>query len=276
MSDVDRHVLQQPEPGRPSSRRWALVIGIEKYQRVPAVPFARRDAYVVHEYARKILGVPTENILLLVDDDATQAQLKVQVEDHLARRVREGDQVFVFYAGHGLPDPATRQPYLLPADGDPQSIRLSGYSAQELYRALGALKAERVVVFLDTCFSGVGGREEDLRPLLADARPGILAVTDPVIAHPNLVVLAAAKHDQISNSAPEAGHGLFTYYLLKGLTGAADANRNGRIEVRELADYVREAVDSAARRRFGQTRQQTPTVAPTDVGPERDFVLVAR
>lgn len=277
LSDVDRYTLERP-PREANPRRWAVIIGIEKYQRTVAAPFARRDAYIVHEYVRKLLGVPAENIFLLVDEEATGNALKVVLEDRLPRRVQPGGQVFVYFSGHGLadPDPRARRPYLLPADGDPQSIQLSGYSAEAFYGALGRLQAERVVVFLDACYGGVAARQEELQPLLSGVKPGLLRVTEPALVYQHLTVLAAAQNHQVSNVDPETGHGLFTYHLLKGLMGSADVNRDGQVGLRELAVYVRDTVDRVVRQRFGQTREQTPVLMPSELDPGRDIVLVEK
>ena len=277
LSDVDRFILDPKLPAlAPNPRRWALVIGVEKYRQTVGADFARRDATVFREYARKRLGVSPENIALLLDEDATKANLEVELKDRLPRRVRSGDEIVVYFAGHGLADPATRQPYLLPADGNPESLAVSGMSLEALYTALGSLPAARVVVFLDACFSGPTGRGAEVQPLLAQARPGTLVVVDPVLAAKNLVVLAAAQGNQVSNSISETGHGLFTYHLLKGLSGAADTDRDGRVRLGELAAYVRDAVDQAARLRFGGTRSQTPTIRPEVLDAARDLDLVGR
>lgn len=274
-SDVDRYIsgLQTAQSNR---QRWAVIIGIEKYQRTVGAPFARRDAQSVKEYAQKLLEVPQENIFLLLDEEATKTTLQVLLEERLPRRLKPGDEVFVYYAGHGLADPRTGQPYLLPSDTDPQSIQLSGYSAEAFYGALVRLKGQRVVVFLDACFSGVVGRQQQAQPLLPGARPLVLTVEDPAVRHGNLTVLAAAQHGQFCNSDPESGHGLFTYHLLRGLVGEADSNGDGRVGLVELASYVKDAVDRKARELYGQTRYQTPVLTPAKLEAGQDIKLTDR
>lgn len=275
-SDVDRYIggLQAV---RPNPQRWAVIIGIEKYQHTVSALFARQDAQSFKEYAQKLLGVPQENTFLYLDEQATKTNLQVLLEEKLPRRVKAGDQVFVYYAGHGLADPRTGQPYLLlSSDTDPQSIRLSGYSAEAFYGALGQLKDQRVVVFLDSCFSGMVGRQNKVEPLLLAARPLVITVDDPALKHNNVTVLAAAQHDQLSNSDPETGHGLFTYQMLKGLVGEADLNRDGRVRLGELASYVKEAVDRKSRQLYGQTRDQTPVLTPAKLDTGQDIELTSR
>lgn len=273
-SDVDRHILAMGAT-RADPRRWALIIGIEQYRKAPAVAFASRDATAMREYAMKLLGVPPENVVLLLDDQATKSAMQVVVEDRLQQQVQPGDTVYVYFAGHRIPEVRDGTPYLLPADGDPQSLRVGGYSVNDMYTALGKLKAERVVVFLDACFSGLSARQDQPEMLLAGARPTVLIVKDPMLASQKLVSFAAAQNDQVSNAHKEQAHGLFTYFLLKGLGGAADTNRDGSLKLSELAEYLKEQVSRSSRQLFGQTLQQTPVVRPV-LEPHRDMVLIGK
>jgi uncharacterized caspase-like protein len=258
--------------GRADQRRWAVIVGIEQYRKAPPVLFARRDAYAMREYAIKELGVPPDQVILLVDDQATKSELQVILEDRLQQRVQPDATVYVYFAGHGMPEVKDGTPYLLPADGDPQSLRVSAYAVKDFYNALGKLKAERVLVFLDSCFSGLSARQDQLQMLLPGTRPAVLVVRDPVLSSQNLVSLAAAQNDQVSNAYREQYHGLFTYFLLKGLSGDADKNHDGTLRLSELAEYLKDQVSRTSGQRFGQNRQQTPVVNP-DPAQGRDMVL---
>jgi uncharacterized caspase-like protein len=108
--------------------------------------------------------------------------------------------------------------------------------------------------------------------LLAGARLAFLTPDNSVLAYPNLVSFAAAQNDQVSNAHKEQAHGLFTYFLLKGLSGDGDTNRDGNLKLSELAEYVKDQASRTSRQRFGQTMQQTPDVQPV-LDPHRDMVL---
>jgi len=272
-ADVDRFILGA-SPARPDSRRWAVVIGIEQYRRAPRVAFATRDAYAMREYAIRLLGVPSEQVLLLVDDQATKAEMQVLLEERLQQLIRAGDTVYVYFAGHGAPEVKTRTAYLLPADGNPQSLRLTGYSLKDFYAALGQLKADRVLVFLDACFSGLVARGKGSEMLLAEARPGVIEVDNPAIVYENVVSFAAAQNDQLSNAYNEAAHGLFTYFLLKGLGGGATA-ASGQLSLSGLAQYVKDQVNRTSRQLFGENQHQTPVVNP-EINSRQDMILVQK
>jgi len=152
---------------------------------------------------------------------------------------------------------------------------ITAYPVEMLYKDLDRLPAKEIYVFMDSCFSGKSGRVEKEELLVAGVRPGVLKVKDPLLLSKKLVVLAAAKSNQLSNYYKQEGQGLFTYYLLKGMTGEADSkNKDKKITLSELSKYVEEEVSSASRRLFGISRQQNPVVMPTPLG-EREGLSIA-
>lgn len=242
---------------RPSD--FAVVVGIENYRRAPRADFAERDAAAAKAHFLA-MGLPQRNIIHIAGEDATRSRLSAYLEEWLPRNVKPDSTVYFFYSGHGAPDAQTGQAYLLPADGDPSFLKTTAYPLKELYAALGKLKAKEVVVALDSCFSGAGGRSviaQGARPLVNAASPS--ADTG------RLVVFAAAQGEQITGGYPEQGHGLFTYHFLTGLAGAAK-DRSGRVTTSGLFQYLKPLVEDEARR---QNREQSPTLT----GPA-DKVLV--
>lgn len=207
-SDLD----ELPKAAAPR-RAHAVVIGVENYREgLPRADFAAGDARLAAEYFKRVLGVPAENVALLVDDRATNTDLQKYFERWLPNRVKAGDEVYVYFSGHGSPNPVTGDSYIVPYDGDPAYLEQTGYPVKKLYDQLAKLPAKRVLVAMDSCFSGAGGRSV----LAKGARPLVTAVAATALPA-NVTVIAAAAGDQISNSYQEKGHGLFTYYLLKGL-----------------------------------------------------------
>ena len=110
-------------------------------------------------------------------------------------------------------------------------------------------------MFLDTCYSGVS-RDEQM--LLASARP-IRIVADEQEGIPdNFTIFSATELDQISSGLKEAKHGIFSYYLMKGLEGKADSNKDYKITNGELLAYMDINVSQKAAE-LG--RQQNPSLA---------------
>ena len=245
-SDVDRELPK----GSPRPQDFALVIGIEKYRSLPAADYGERDAETVRAYLRG-LGVPPEHIVLLAGERATRTDMANYLEDWLPRNATPQSRVYFYFSGHGAPDPSTGSAYLMPWNGDPAFLKSSAYPVKKVYESLQKLRAKEVVVMLDTCFSGAGGRSviaKGMRPLVTVADSNLPAGS-------KLSVLTASSGSEITGSLEGQGHGMFTYYLLKGLQGAADADRDAHVTLQELHTYVRAEVRRAARL---QNREQTP------------------
>ncbi len=229
---------------------FALVVGIEKYQNVPKADYAEHDAQTMKKYF-EAMGVPEENVILLTGDKATRTGLAKYLEEWLPKNVTADSRVYFYYSGHGAPDPADSTAYLVPWDGDASYLKTSAYPVSRLYEKLAALKAKQVIVMLDSCFSGAGGRSV----IAKGARPLVNVVNTAVPEDSHLTVLAASSGDQISGTIDEQGHGMFTYFVLKGLKGEADPEDTGHVSLDALYTYVKKSVSRAAHR---DNRDQTP------------------
>lgn len=249
-SDVDR---VPPSRAHPKKNAYAVVIGIEQYrQKLPQADFAAHDAKIVGEYLTKVMGYPEENVVVRLNDKAARTDLEKYLEEWLGSKVMSGDSVFVYYSGHGAPNTKTGEPYLVPYDGDPAFIESTTYPLKRLYAAMDKLPAKEVVVMLDSCFSGAGGRSVIAKGM----RPMMLSIENPVLASGKTMVLAASSGTQTSSTFEEKSHGLLTYYFLKGLQGEGDLNKDGTIDMAELYEYVRPNVERVARSLYNN--EQTP------------------
>jgi hypothetical protein len=229
---------------------FALIVGIEKYDALPPATYAERDAAAAADFAAA-MGVPARNIVTLTGAHATRAGLAKQLEGWLPNNVNANSTVYFFYSGHGAPDPKNGHAYLVPYDGDPEYLEQTSYPLKRAYQKMGELKAKRVIVMIDSCFSGAGGRSvlaKGARPLVSSVDTGFNS------ADGKIAVLAAADGDQISGTNDEKGHGLFTYYLFNGLNGAAK-DASGQVTLKSLFDYVKPQVMGDARR---ANREQVP------------------
>lgn len=237
--DIDE--LPAARAARPHS--YAIVIGIEHYrEKLPNADFAAGDAKLAAQYFERALGVPEANVALLTDDRASKSDFEKYFERWLPNRVAAGDTVYVYYSGHGAPNPAKGDAYLVPYDGDPTYIEETGYSVKRLFDQLAKLPAKQVYVAMDSCFSGAGGRSviaQGARPLVTVAQADVPA---------NLTVLAASAGNQISNSYQEKGHGLFTYFFLKGIKEKGE-------DLHAVFDYLKPEVSRVARREYNADQE---------------------
>lgn len=242
---------------------YAIIVGIEKYPDLPAATYAERDAAAAKNFIRA-MGVPERNIMFLTGNRATKTGMEKMLEAWLPNNVSEKSRVYFYYSGHGAPDTKTGDAYLVPSDGDPQYLAQTGYPLKRLYSKLGELKAKSVLVALDSCFSGAGGRSV----LAKGTRPLVGKVDMAVQAEGKISVISASAGDQISGANDEAGYGLFTYNLLQGLNGAAK-DPQGQVTLKSLYGYLKPRVQDEARR---GNREQTPQLQSNG----EDFILRAK
>jgi hypothetical protein len=260
--DVDR------APGR----RYAVVVGVSRYAHaergVPHLRFAASDARAVRDFlvAPDGGGFQPERVRLLVDEQATSANLRSSLFTFLTEPGPD-DLVVIYFAGHGAPDPRDpRLLYLITHDTDPRDMGGTAFPMWDLPTVLGrVVKARRVLVLADACHSqGVGGAA------------GGGAATPINLAHQYLAryardaqhaLLTASGISEASLEGPRwgGGHGVFTFFALRGLRGQADGDRDGTVTAGELFVYVRDHV------RRETAGQQTPTAV---AGLASDLALI--
>lgn len=253
---------------RSDPNKWGLVIGIENYANLPKVENAAADARAMRRYLRNVVGVPDEQLIVLRDGQATRAQLRGYLRERLPNRLSAQDTLYVFFAGHGVPDLSAegvdKPAFLMPYDGDQAAIRSTGYRVTNFYADIEQLPVAHAYVFADACFTGATRSGELIDP---DMRPALLKTKKPRVALDKTLVLSAADMQQVARSHPDAAYGLFTHYLLLGLRGEADENRDDQVTVHELHDYVRRQVEEIAREIFNA--EQTPVLYPRTGQPDQ-------
>lgn len=229
-SEVDKNIPINPLK-YPS--RICLIIGNEDYSSQQRnlssevnVKFARNDATIFGEYAKKTLGVKDENMFLLLDATSGVMQQNIELVSKLASKMGPEAEVIFFYAGHGLPDEITKTPFLIPVDVAGSDLN-SAIKLSDICKKLGDSGSRRVSVFLDACFSG-GGRESGLV-----AARGVKIKPREESLSGNVVVFTASSGEQSALPYNEKQHGMFTYFLLKKLQ-----DTSGDVSYMELRDYV--------------------------------------
>lgn len=245
---IDHSIDQNiPTGSANNTNTFAVIIGNEKYQRVMAVPYANNDAKVFAEYCKKTLGLPEKNVRIY--ENATYGTMLGAMSDiqKIARAYKGDINVIFYYAGHGVPDEATGDAYLLPIDADGINMRIC-YPLNQLYKELGDLRVKSVTCFMDCCFSGA---ERGNGMVVAARGVAIKVKSDQPVG--NTVVFTAATDKQTAFPYKEKGHGMFTYYLLKKLR-----DTKGDCTLGELGSYISDEVAKQAVVTNG--KEQTPVV----------------
>ena len=233
-SDVDENI---PVCSTPNPDRFALIIGNEDYSSKQKeintemnVEFARTDAAIFKEHAIKVLGIPEQNITFLLDATLGEMGRGIDKMNKIIKVTDGAAEVFVYYAGHGLPNETTKEAYLIPVDVNGSNLNYA-ISLNTLYAKLTEFPSKRVTVFLDACFSG-GARNQGL----LQAR-GVKVRPKEDNLKGKLVVFTASSGEQSSLPYKDKNHGLFTYFLLKKLQES-----RGDISYKELSDYLSKSV----------------------------------
>ena len=245
-ADVDRNI---PKTDFLNKNTFVLIIANENYQTLASVPYAINDGKIFRQYCEHTLGIPAKNIH--AQANATGNQIKAQ-SNWLSNVVEVFDNpnIIFYYAGHGIPDEASKTAYLLPVDGSGTDVS-TGYKLDDLYATLGNMPASQITVFMDACFSG-SKREQGM---LAEAR-GVALKAKSGVPQGNMVVFSAAQGDETAYPNREQQHGLFTYYLLKKLQ-----ETQGDIALKDLGDYITKQVSQQSL--LLNSKKQTPCVTPS-------------
>jgi WD40 repeat protein len=249
-SDVNRDIpvgtIKQPNT-------FALIIGNEDYSSYQKgittemnVAYAKNDALTFKEYCSKTLGIPEENITCILDATAGKMWQEIDRLSKLIQATNGKASVIFYYAGHGLPDEQTKEPYLIPVDVTGSNIT-AAIKLSTVYEKLTEYPSKQVTVFLDACFSG-------------GARDGVLLASRAIRITPksdylkgNIVVFTASSGDESAMPWKAQQHGMFTYFLLKKLQ-----ETKGDFTYAELNTYLRENVGLESVRT--NSKKQNPQV----------------
>jgi len=224
---------------------YALLVGISKYAKPElSLQFADKDADVFGDLLESPRGggLPPGNVMLLTDQKATTAAVRNGFQDFLKRRATKNDTVVILIAGHGTVEvPGSKNAFILTYDSDPQDLKSTALAVDELQSLFEEqlAKVGRVLLFVDVCKAGTIGTIHNTT-VSADVQH----LGD---VEGDLFGLLASRPKEVSLEGPEfgGGHGVFSYYVIKGLEGAADANGDGVVDANELIQYVSNQVPMA-------------------------------
>jgi hypothetical protein len=223
---------------------WAVVVGIDAYSNVPPLKYAVNDAKAFYEYLVKRSQIPRENVTLLLDRDAGLGRIRSTLGTHLKNKASKEDMVILYFAGHGATETDVQSPdgdglekYLLPYEADPKDLYASAIPMREISYIFDRIRSERLVFIVDSCYSGAsGGRTISttggFRASISDT------FLDRIAGGRGRVILTASAANEVSEEKDELKHGVFTYFLLDGLLGKADADKDGVVTVDEIYGYV--------------------------------------
>lgn len=203
------------------ARRFALVVGANDGGpgRV-RLKYAHRDARAVADVLLRFGGVHRGDLLFQVNPDRPTlltALQKVRGWLQAARQGGERAELVFYYSGHS----------------DETGILLRGqhFTYREIRAGVGDLPADLRIAVLDSCASGVLTRLKG-----GVRRPPFLAA--PGVEVRGKVFLTSASASEGAQESERLRGSIFTHFLLSGLRGAADADRDGKVTLHEAYRYA--------------------------------------
>ncbi len=241
LAPLVKKIKQAPLDGK----KWLFAISVEKYDEADPVIYATNSANSFISAMQKRLGIDERHTYALLNEKATTGGIKGSLE-RLLQNVKEGDSIYFYYSGHGIPDPKDGEPYILPRDVIADYVtREKDLMARSLYKKLSDSKASQVVAFVDSCYSG----RTDGISNIKGAAAGHFKTKEVEFDKTKMAVFSAGTSGQFSNAFPQKGNRLFTYYLTKDLatkenleldTLAADVYANVKEESLKMGDIKRQ------------------------------------
>lgn len=207
-------------------RIWAVVIGVAQYNHMPTLRYTDDDAYQLFAFLKSPEGgaLPDNQIRLLIDEDATKKNILDAMRAVLLR-ADDNDVVLFYFSGHGL------QGCFLPVDYDGYNNKLFHHEVREL---LQASRAKHKLVLADACHAGT---------LLA-MRSGTVGTALQTYydafdkSEGGLALLLSSKGEEYSLEDGGLRSGVFSHFLIRGLKGEADKDKNKIVTIQELHDFV--------------------------------------
>lgn len=213
---TQRGLAIAPNPGYAGAcgNYHALIIGINDYQEWPRLQTAVKDATVIRDTLVSRYGFLEKNVILRTDKAASRQNIARDLR-YIARSMGNGDNLLIYYAGHGQLDDFTGDGYWVPAEGamkDPDTWLANSYIKAIL--SSEKLQAKNVVVIADSCYSGS----------MLRGGPSLMSLDDQRYRE-KLAEKASLRSRQVISSGgvePVAdggadGHSLFAFYLIDAL-----------------------------------------------------------
>lgn len=244
--DVEQVSPHASSVRHPDTSVIAIGLSSTLTQQIPSRTHASHDAETVAKYFQTLGGVPVSNIALLTDRKATSAQIEKTLREWLPTHSTKDGIVIIYFSGQAMVSPRG-EILLVPYDGTKTPTSLYRLSALE--SVLAKLNPRQAILIFDGKTSPV---------VEQTAKTPITPRWD--LDGENTIRLIAVEGLAAGIEDDSHRHGLFTYYLLRGLRGEADTNRDGKVTLGEVSGFVRQKVAWASKAQFNKT--QRPQMIP--------------
>ena len=215
-------------------RLWVVAVGISKYQdpSIDQLRYADTDAKAIYDYFRYTFKLQEDQGFLLLNERATLREIKSTLGALITRANDPRDTIVLYFAGHGSREHVTGDldsdklnKYLLPYDASNTDPFGTALEMDDLTSIIKRLIPRRVVILLDSCFSGTAGVIEG-------------KFLDPLTQDIGRVLITASGPEEKAEESEPCHHGVFTCYLLEWLRSAANVGNDGFIDLHKAYTSV--------------------------------------
>lgn len=205
---------------------FVVSVGIANYAnpKVSNLSSTEKDAIAMADFFKK----GTDNVVTITGKYATKRQI-LKALKHQFSKAKSVDKIIFFFSGHGYPGGFCPYDMLKVEDG---------LTYREILEVMKSSRAKSKFIFADACFSGSmrkNGNRQNRESLTENTR--------------NILFFLSSRDGEVSIESPFTRNGYFTKFLLKGLRGAADNNRDRKITASELYRFVSEGVKNQSQDR---------------------------
>jgi hypothetical protein len=235
----------QPIATRPTfsanMRVWVVVVGIADYQRIGKLNYTDDDAYRMYAYYKSPEGggLPDNQIRVLIDEDATRNNVMRAMQD-IYSQAGSSDAIVFYFSGHGA-----RDAFVLWEYNGPTPNRRGLLLHEELHTLFEQSPAKYKYIIADACHSGSSG-QQGVKSASATEQHFYQTFEQ---SQGGFVMLLSSMSNEYSLETSGIRQGVFTHFLIRGLKGEADTNKDRIVSVVELFDYVESNVSTYTKRR---------------------------
>ncbi|GHT35521.1 hypothetical protein FACS189427_05000 [Planctomycetales bacterium] len=240
-----------------TGRSFAILVGINKYYDLKPLNYCENDINALCEQFTKI-GFAKQDVFKLtpsmdVNDHPTKDHIEATI-DHVLDLTEPEDTVIIAFAGHGAE--IAGKPLFCPMDTKQDDLEGTTIAIGGLFSKLNKNKAKFKLLIVDAC------REQlsNTRSIGNTARSLSSADFNPP---EGIALLQSCKKGEFSYEIDELKHGVFTHFMIEGLKGSADSDKDGVVTFLELQQYVAAKTKD---RVFRDTKKsQNPSATMKDV-----------
>lgn len=262
-----------------TGRRFALLIGIDTYldPDINNLKFAERDINALHDVLVSYAGYDPKNVIVMLTSDPeprnrpTRNNILMALQ-WLSMNLSTEDSLMIMYCGHG--DTHGDVNFLVPMDGKKSLLEDTAIRFSRLFEWLDRCEAGSQMVFIDSCHSGgLASNERGSRGMQV-VSTSINKEMDRYVAAGRAVVTSSSR-DEVSYECVDLQHGVFSYFLIQGLSSSqADLNGDRILTVYEIGHYLRQKVSEWCRD-HRKVPSQTPRLRFNDLSGEIKIMKIS-